>query len=60
MYTLSSTFLKIFKLCMTSCYYAKVVVELEKNKEFSCVMVLIVRPSSILKFQFVFGLNECL
>ena len=32
MYTLSSTFLKIFKLCMTSCYYAKVVVELEKTQ----------------------------
>ena len=30
------------------------------NKKFSCVIVLIMRPSSTLKFQFVFGFNECL
>ena len=30
------------------------------HKEFSCTMVLIMRPSTILKFQFVFGFNECL
>ena len=30
------------------------------NNKFSCVMVLIMRPSSTLKFQFVFGFNECL
>ena len=30
------------------------------NKKFNCVMVLIVRPSRTLKFQFVFGFIECL
>ena len=30
------------------------------NNKFSCVMVLIVRPSNTLKFQSVFGFNECL
>ena len=30
------------------------------NKKFNCVMVLMVRPSSTLIFQFVFGFNEYL
>ena len=53
---------KDLNLCPTSYYYAKVIVELEKNtnKEFSCVMVFIMTPSSTLKSQFVFGFNECL
>ena len=35
---------------------------IEKNtsKEFSCVMVFRMKSSSFLKFQFVFGFNECL
>ena len=42
-------------------HHVKVVVEMEKNtnKKFSCFMVLILRPSSTLKFQFASGVNEC-
>ena len=42
-------------------HHIKVVVEMEKNtnKKFSCFMVLILRPSSTLKFQFASGVNEC-
>ena len=32
--------------------------EKQTNKEFKFVMVLIIRPCSILKFQFVFGFND--
>ena len=49
------TLYDIMLLCQSCRWIGK-----NTNKEFSCVMVLIVRPSSILKFQFVFGLNECL
>ena len=45
----------IMLLCQGCCWIGK-----NTNKKFSCVMVLIVRPSSTLKFQFVFGFNECL
>ena len=45
----------IMLLCQGCCRIGKNI-----NKKFSCVMVLIVRPSSTLKFQFVFGFNECL
>ena len=55
---------KDLNLCLPLYYYAKVSVELEKNtnKEFNCVMlkVLVIRRSNTLKFQFVFGFNECL
>ena len=34
-------------------------IEKNSNKEFNCVMVFIIRPSSTFKFQFVFGFNEC-
>ena len=51
---------KRFKSLFTSCYYAKVVVDLEKSsKKFSCVIVLIMRQR-ILKFQFVFSFNQYL
>ena len=51
---------KYFNLChimllCQSCWIGK-----NTNNKFSCVMVLIVRPSSNLKFQFVFGFIECL
>ena len=45
----------IMLLCQSCCWIGK-----NTNKKFSCVIVLIVRPSSTLKFQFVFGFNECL
>ena len=45
----------IMLLCQGCCWIGK-----STNKKFSCVMVLIVRPSSTLKFQFIFGFNECL
>ena len=43
-------------------HHVKVVVETEKNtnKKFSRFMVLILRLSSTLKFQFIFRFNECL
>ena len=51
---------KDLNLCLPLYYYAKVIVELEKNKEFNCVVVLMIRPSRTLKFQFIFGFNNCL
>ena len=48
-------FCYIMLLCQSCCWIGK-----NTNKKFSCVIVLIVRPSSTLKFQFVFGFNECL
>ena len=45
----------IMLLCQGCCWIGK-----NTNKKFSCVMVLIMRPTSTLKFQFVFGFNECL
>ena len=43
---------KNLNLFLTSYYYVKVIVELEKNtnKEFRCLMVFIMRPSNNLKF----------
>ena len=58
MNTFSSTIhQKYLNLCLTLCYFAKVIPELKKNKnkEFSCVMMFIIRPNSTLKFQFIFG-----
>ena len=62
MYTFSSTFIIRFKplcdtllLCQGYCWIGK-----NTNKKFSCVMMFIMRPSSTLKLQFVFGFNECL
>ena len=45
----------IMLLCQGCCWIGKNI-----NNKFSCVMVLIVRPSSTLKFQFIFGFNEYL
>ena len=42
-------------LCQSCCWIGK-----NANNKFSCVMVLIVRQSSTLKFQFVYCFNECL
>ena len=42
-------------------YYEKVIIELEKNtRNLTVFMVLIISPSSTLKFLFVFGFNHCL
>ena len=49
--------LKRFKPLL-ALYYAKVIAELEKTQ--TTVTVLIIRPGSTLKFQFVFGFNGCL
>ena len=55
---------KKFKPFLTSITMPKLLLnsELKKNikKEFSCVMVFLMRPRSIFKFEFVFGWNECL
>ena len=45
----------IMLLCQGCCWIGK-----NTNKKFSCVMVLIMRPSSTPNSQFVFGFNECL
>ena len=45
----------IILLCQGYCWTGKNI-----NKEFSCVMVFIMRPSSTLKLQFIFDFNECL
>ena len=42
-------------LCQSYCWTGK-----NTNKEFSCPMVLIIKPNSPLKFQSVFGYDECL
>ena len=46
---------KDLKVCLTSCYYAKVVAKLIKsaNKEFSCVVAFIMEPNNAFKFQYV-------
>ena len=50
---------KHLNLCLASYYYVKVIVEWKK-KGFSYVMVFIMKPNSNLRFQFVFGFNECI
>ena len=45
----------IILLCQCYCWIRK-----NTNKEFNCVVVFIIRPSTTLKFQFVFGFNKCL
>ena len=58
---------KDLNLSLTSCYYAKVVVELEKTQTRNSVVVvflffllIIIRPSSTFNFWSVFGFNEYL
>ena len=53
---------KDLDFCLPLYFYAKVIVELEKTQTRNSTvlyMVLIIRPSSTLKSQFVFGFNEC-
>ena len=45
----------IMLLYQSCCWIGK-----NTNKKFSCVMKLLVRLSRTLKFQFIFGFNECL
>ena len=54
---------KDLNLCLQAYYYGKVIAELEKKTQIrnsTVFLVLIIWPRSILKFLFVFGLNECL
>ena len=44
----------ILLLCQGYCWIGH---GINTNKEFNCFMVFIIRPSSTLKFQFIFGFN---
>ena len=60
MYTLSSTFIKKISTFVTLWYYAKVAVGLKKTQTRNSYEVLIMRPSSTLKFHFDFCFDESL